>query len=97
MSLEIQISSTFLLTCANKQQTFFTSQVLLGVFFSKSCLKVLGAAYTGVFMVNVHVLREMALVIFLISLRSVFHIIPLGEVVVTLFSPHITTSISTIL
>ena len=30
---EIQILSSLLLTSANKQQTFFTSRVLFGVFF----------------------------------------------------------------
>ena len=52
MSLEIQISSSLLLTSANKRQTFFTSQVLFGVFFLKSCLKVWGAAYTRVRLIH---------------------------------------------
>ena len=56
MSLEIQISSSLLLTSANKRQTFFTSvlfRVLFGViFFPKSCLKVLGAAYTRVRLIH---------------------------------------------
>ena len=57
MSLEIQISSSLLLTSANKRQTFFTSQVLFGVFFSEIMLESLGcglytsAAYTRVFTV----------------------------------------------
>ena len=33
MSLEIQISSSLLLTSANKRRTFFTNRVLFGVFF----------------------------------------------------------------
>ena len=33
MSLDIQILSSLLLTSANKQQIFFTSQVLFGVIF----------------------------------------------------------------
>ena len=56
MSLEIQISSSLLLTSANKRQTFFTSvlfRVLFGViFFPKSCLKVLAAAYTRVRLIH---------------------------------------------
>ena len=58
MLLEIQISSSLLLTSANKRQTFFTSLLLFGViFFSESMLESFGcglytsAAYTQVFMV----------------------------------------------
>ena len=52
MLLEIQISSSLLLTSANKRRNFFTSGLLCEViFFPKSCLKVLGAAYTQVFTV----------------------------------------------
>ena len=58
MSLEIQISSSLLLTSANKRQTFFTSRVLFGViFFSEIMLESFGcglytsAAYTRVFTV----------------------------------------------
>ena len=48
-----KIEETFARRVANKRQTFFRSQVLFGVifFFPKSCLKVLGAAYTRVFTV----------------------------------------------
>ena len=52
MSLEIQLLSSLLLTSANKRQIFFTSRVLFWSFFPKSCLKVLGAAYTRVFTVH---------------------------------------------
>ena len=58
MSLEIQISSSLLLTSANKGQTFFTSQALFRVFlFSEIMLESWGcglytsAAYTRVFTV----------------------------------------------
>ena len=54
MSLEIQISSSLLLTSANKQRTFFTSQVLFGFFFpviireSFGCGLYTSVAYTRV-------------------------------------------------
>ena len=58
MSLEIQISSSLLLTSANKRQTCFTSGVLFGVIFfpeimleSWGCGLYTSAAYTRVFMV----------------------------------------------
>ena len=49
MLLEIQISSSLLLTSANKG-TFFISQVLLGVFFSQIMLESLGCGlYTSLY------------------------------------------------
>ena len=68
MSLEIQISSSLLLTSANKRRTFFTNRVLFGViFFPKSCLKVLGAAYT-----RVRLIHESLRYLFYIIMNSLF-------------------------
>ena len=53
MSLEIQISSSLLLTSVNKRQTFFyKSSAFWNFFFPKSCLKVLGVAYTQVRLIH---------------------------------------------
>ena len=50
MSLEIQISSSLLLTSAN---FFYKSSAFWGfLFFPKLCLKVLGAAYTQVRLIH---------------------------------------------
>ena len=53
MLLEIQISSSLLLTSANKRRTFFTNRVLFRIiFFPKSYLKVLGEAYARVRLIH---------------------------------------------
>ena len=70
MSLETQISSSLLLTSANKQRTFFTSRVLFGVFFpeimleSSGCGLYMSAAYTQVFVVYEYVDKQVSIYMF---------------------------------
>ena len=69
MALEIQISSSLLLTSANKQRTFFTGRVLFGIiFFLKIVVESCGcglyttAAYTRVLSVFYPELTSMEII-----------------------------------